>query len=497
MIKLFKSDAIDFTSNGEKILQPLSITEKKKNKEWFLECKFSLRDSEWLQHDYILLVETHNDGYQAFRINSPEEDKTIKFNAYHLSHDLKDYVVELATVIDEDCSTMLFELFDKAVPELSNFNYSSSIVGTTTMSVINSNVFDGLYSIAERYGGEVAFNNWSVTVEVPQEIDNGVTLAYEKNLVNARKVEDWSKVITHLKPIGNNGMTLSPNEWLVSDVQYDRPYAKIMEFDIDDYDNFVTYTLDYLNRYKYPRVNYQLDVGDLLQRKLTISENIQVKARTFSLLTEIISYEFNILTKRLKKVEFGNFEPTTKTYFGDLKADIEQIQTQKLQVKVDEILNIFSIGISDVQSLMNDNLENLDQSIIDRLGGYATLESLVSLQQEISTQFTQTNEDFTFAFNDLLTIYQEMDGETQQQFDEIKKYIRFVDGNIELGESTSPIKLLIENDKISFIENGSTVAYISNNTLNITDGTFFTTLRIGNFAFSPRANGNLSFGKVV
>lgn len=497
MIRIFKSDDIDFSSNGKKILQPLEIIEKKKNKEWLLECEFSLKDSEWLQKDYILVVETHNNGYQAFRVGDIEEDFTIQFEAKHISHDLEGYAIELATVIDEDCSTMLSELFDKAVPSEMNFNFSTSIIGTTTMSVIDSNIFEGLYAIAEKYGGVVTFDNWNITIEIPQEIDNGITLAYEKNLVGAKKVEDWSKVITYLKPIGNNGMTLIPNEWLVSDVQYDRPYAKIMQFDIDDYDNFVTYTQGYLNRYKYPRVNYQVDVGNLLQRKLSLKENIHVKARTFELMTEVIAYEFNVLTQRLKKVEFGNFEPTTKTYFGDLKADIDQIQTQKLQVKVDEILNIFSIGISDIQSLMQEEIENLDQSVIDRLGDYANLEDLVSLQNEISTQFTQTNEDFNFLFNDLLTTIQNIDGNAQTSFDEISSYIRFINGEIHLGRSDSSVSLIIKNDRISFEENGNEVAWITNSTLHINDSTLFYSLRIGDFQFTPRTNGNLSFGKVV
>lgn len=83
------------------------------------------------------------------------------------------------------------------------------------------------------------------------------------------------------------------------------------------------------------------------------------------------------------------------------------------------------------------------------------------------------------------------------QFQNISKYIRFEDGNIILGEVGNQLTLHIENDIIHFVDNNNTVAYFSNNKLYVTDGEFINTLRLGNFAFSPRENGNLSFSKIV
>jgi hypothetical protein len=41
------------------------------------------------------------------------------------------------------------------------------------------------------------------------------------------------------------------------------------------------------------------------------------------------------------------------------------------------------------------------------------------------------------------------------------------------------------------------LAYISNDALYITEGEFLNQMRIGKFGFTPGANGNLSFKKVV
>ena len=83
------------------------------------------------------------------------------------------------------------------------------------------------------------------------------------------------------------------------------------------------------------------------------------------------------------------------------------------------------------------------------------------------------------------------------KFQEIRKYIHFVDGNIVLGETGNELTLKVENDKISFLESGVEVAYFSNQKLYVKDGEYLDSLQVGKFAFIPRANGNLSFKKVV
>jgi hypothetical protein len=90
----------------------------------------------------------------------------------------------------------------------------------------------------------------------------------------------------------------------------------------------------------------------------------------------------------------------------------------------------------------------------------------------------------------------ENDTETREQFETIHKYIRFVDGDIILGESGNELTLRIENDRISFLDGGAEVAYFSNKQLFVLDGHFLNSLRVGSFAFLPRENGNLSLVKV-
>lgn len=114
----------------------------------------------------------------------------------------------------------------------------------------------------------------------------------------------------------------------------------------------------------------------------------------------------------------------------------------------------------------------------------------------LSTELEQTNSSFSFTFDQLLTQISTIDGQTQTQFSEIIKYIRFEDGNIILGEVGNELVLKIQNNRISFMQSGVEVAYFSNKKMYITDGEFLNSLTLGNFGFIPRANGNLSFRKV-
>ena len=123
-------------------------------------------------------------------------------------------------------------------------------------------------------------------------------------------------------------------------------------------------------------------------------------------------------------------------------------------------------------------------------------EDVDHLLGNVNTQFEQTNNEFNFNFEQLTKNMNELISETDSGFNNIKKYIRFIDGAIVIGEEGKPLTLKMINDRISFLENGNEVAYISNRRMYITDAEILKSLSIGNFAFTPRENGNLSFGKV-
>lgn len=126
---------------------------------------------------------------------------------------------------------------------------------------------------------------------------------------------------------------------------------------------------------------------------------------------------------------------------------------------------------------------------------YAKNETDVLLS-EISTRLEQDKNEFVFSFEKFRNELDKLGTMTSSQFEKIEKYIRFVDGKIILGVVGNELELKIQNDRLSFLQNNVEVAYFSNRKLYVTDGEYTNSLAIGNFAFIPRKNGNLSFTKV-
>lgn len=127
---------------------------------------------------------------------------------------------------------------------------------------------------------------------------------------------------------------------------------------------------------------------------------------------------------------------------------------------------------------------------------YYTKDEAQQLQSSINTRFEQTKNDFTFSFNEINKDLQNLENDTNEGFQNISKYIRFIDGNIEMGAIGNEFKQFLTRTKNSFLQNGVEIAYFGNRKMYVTDGEFTNSLQVGNFGFIPEDNGSLSFRKV-
>lgn len=127
---------------------------------------------------------------------------------------------------------------------------------------------------------------------------------------------------------------------------------------------------------------------------------------------------------------------------------------------------------------------------------YYLKEDTDALVSAVSTEIEQTKNSVEIQFNQYSANLEAVAAGTDAEFEEIRKYIRFVDGKILLGEVGNELELQIANDRINFMQDGAEVAYFTNRKLYVTDAQFLHSLQLGNFAYMPRANGNLSFKKV-
>jgi hypothetical protein len=146
-----------------------------------------------------------------------------------------------------------------------------------------------------------------------------------------------------------------------------------------------------------------------------------------------------------------------------------------------------------VESSITKSAEDITAKISE---SYTLKEDAEALVSEVSTQLTLAKSSFDIQFTQFNADLEAVAAGTDAEFEEIRKYIRFVDGTILLGDVGNELELQIANDRISFLQDGAEVAYFSNRKLYVTDTQILHSLQLGNFAFMPRANGNLSFKKV-
>ena len=184
--------------------------------------------------------------------------------------------------------------------------------------------------------------------------------------------------------------------------------------------------------------------------------------------------------------------PVASTVFDDYTwYDMALIVEEELEEIRKEVVNNTSL------------IEQTDTQIrLDVANEYVSTGTFDEFRETTETQFTVQADGIEAKFSEMVLLVENVEGETQAQFRELASYIRGYQNEegqpvLELGSVTSDIILKQTNDRIQFIQNGTEVAYVSNNTLYITDGHFLNSLRIGQFAFIPRANGSLDFKKVT
>lgn len=134
------------------------------------------------------------------------------------------------------------------------------------------------------------------------------------------------------------------------------------------------------------------------------------------------------------------------------------------------------------------------------------IKGLVSKTDDLTqktSEVIQSAEAFTTDFyNDVIKEQiDELTGQITQEVETRQAGMRVStdeDNNIviELGSSTSPFTLELKNDGLYIYQNGELLQFFANSYSNTPNIEVTNTLKLGNFAFKPRENGNVSLVKV-
>lgn len=378
MIKLFDITDKIYSSNGDKIILPLkAVVKKKDNGDFYLDLEAPLSYIEDLTSNKIIVAGTPQ-GEQAFRISKVEKTRTkIKLKAYHVFYDSENYLIQDSYVVDKNCNDALDHL-NNSTDNTSPYTTISDITKIASYRCIRKSLYEAIQVLLERYGGHLYRDNWTIGIKANLGQDNGVTIRYGKNLKDIKATYNWDNVVTKLLPVGKDGLLLnaldpSASVYLESATQYQIPFTKTVTFDQsqiseDDYKNTTTGELDvnaytqalindlaeqgqnYVETNSIPVVNYTLSAN--VEKISDIGDTIQVEDEKLgiSILTNIISYEYDCILDKYIQIEFGNFVPTlenlmtnitnqTQQQIDENTATLEITLGQELQEAQDKIWN--------------------------------------------------------------------------------------------------------------------------------------------------------------
>jgi hypothetical protein len=147
-------------------------------------------------------------------------------------------------------------------------------------------------------------------------------------------------------------------------------------------------------------------------------------------------------------------------------------------------------------------LQSAQQIILAALEDYVRTQDFAAFQSSIQTSFTVMAGTIEANFTEATSRISTLNGETSQQFESVRSFIRLISSGIVIGKSTSAIKLKLENDILYFfsgsedsVTTDSAVAYFSSGKLYVNDVQVLSSLRIGGYAWVPES-GNLNFKKI-
>lgn len=150
-------------------------------------------------------------------------------------------------------------------------------------------------------------------------------------------------------------------------------------------------------------------------------------------------------------------------------------------------------NLNDSIVTVNATTENLGNKLEDTVTELTTVGNTVS---GIESKLTQTADGWDFRFSNFATSVSDLEKETTNGFSRINNYIRFENGNIILGQEGSNTFLEISPDRINFNNGGAVVAYITNQTMEITHGIFVQTATIAGMRIQ-RVPGSNNIGFTI
>lgn len=376
MLRIFSPTDKTYTTNGDKVIQPLKATVRKEdNDAYYLDLTCGTEYLTWIKSGNIIVADTPQ-GAQPFRILNPEITHTkITCKCNHVFYDSANYLIADSYVVDSTCNQALDHLNTATEPR-SPFRTVSDINTISSFRCVRKSLYEAITTVLERWGGHLVRDGWTIGIRQSIGADNGVVVRYGKNLKSIEASYDWGDVCTKILPEGANGLLLNALDskqsiYMESSTQYDIPYCKTVQFSQSDIKQENYKTADgkndetaykracladlrqqaqkYLEENCVPKANYKMAAN--LEKITDIGDTIEVidERMGLDMMTHVISFEFDCIQQRYTSIEFGTFKQTLSGLMGT----VQQTATDAAQAASSSIATTVKARLDESESKIN------------------------------------------------------------------------------------------------------------------------------------------------
>ena len=392
---LYESNETNFSHHGLGDLIDCTECTVTEERNGIYECEISypIKGQHYseISVDRIIKVkanETSNpQAFRIYRISKPING-IVKVYLQHISYDLNSNPVVPLELDNVNATTALTTILENCVFKEHNFKGQSDVSGTYTLyngvPISARNYLGGNEgSILELYGGEYEFDNFTIKLHANRGQDNGVRIAYGKNLTDITADVKIDSLYTSIYPyvIDKDGKYHELTEKIVPLSNSDKfGSARTLILDLSgEFDKGDTIT-DSKIREKAKKYAVDNNINE-------ISQNIEV---SFVQLWQSKEYETFALLERIKLCDIVTIDypalgvsakaKVIKTEYDGLNEKFIKITLGEAKSNFSITLNKISSDIKTMQefvrtqpSVMQQAIDHATELITGGLGGYVVI----------------------------------------------------------------------------------------------------------------------------
>jgi phage minor structural protein len=218
MIQLYKKGNTNYDQNGDITLTPIKcLLDSTLNGDWLGSMEHPLDEKgrwKWISDDAVIKVPASDGTKQLYRIVNYDIDdnKGVTCDLEHIFYDsMDDCWIDDKRPTDTNGQGALNSIITN-----SKYTGSSDILRLSTAYYVDKNLMEALNgsdenSFISRWGGEIYFDNFHVSVNNRVGSDRNVEIRYGKNMNGMHISTDMRDIVTRIKPKAYNGHTMTNN----------------------------------------------------------------------------------------------------------------------------------------------------------------------------------------------------------------------------------------------------------------------------------------------